>query len=74
MLSFEKIKALQNGDITLLFTQVCKSCPNQIFKVVNISLNAFRENKVLAKISEFTVGRTTVFWGGLDLAILGYAE
>ena len=36
--------------VTLLFTDIGKSCP-----VHKMCPNAFRENKVLAKISEFTV-------------------
>ena len=28
---------------------------SQIFNVINMSFDAFRENKILAKISEFTV-------------------
>ena len=36
-----------------------------ILKVENMSLNAFRENKILAKIAVYTVGREflrAVFW------------
>ena len=51
-----KIKPSQNGEITLLFTEVGKSCPrSEFFKVANMPFNAFLRNKVLAKISEFTV-------------------
>ena len=30
---------------------------SRVFKVANISFNAIRENKILAKISDFTVNR-----------------
>ena len=46
MQSFAKIKSLQNGGITLLFTDTEK---------INMSFNAIRENKILEKNSELTV-------------------
>ena len=53
--SFLKIKSSQNGEITLSFTDVGNSCPSRDFYVTNMSFTAIRENKILAKISEFTV-------------------
>ena len=56
MRSFVKIKPSRIGDITLSFTDMGKSCPVREFVyVVNVSFNAIREYKILAKISEFTV-------------------
>ena len=37
------------------FTDIEKPCPSRELKNANISFNAFRENKILVKISEFTV-------------------
>ena len=60
MRSFEKIKPLQNGENSFSFTDVSKSCRSrksftcQTF-VANMSLNSILENKILAKIFEFTV-------------------
>ena len=42
-----KIKSLRNGEITLSMTDIGRK--------INMSFNAIRENKVLAKISGFTV-------------------
>ena len=50
-----KIKPSRIGDITLSFTDIGKSCPFRDFYVANVSFNATRENKILAKISEFSV-------------------
>ena len=36
-------------------TDIGISCPACDFNVINVSFNAIRENKILAKISEFTV-------------------
>ena len=48
-----KITPSQNGVITLSFPGVGKSCPSrQLFYVAYLSLNAIRENKILAKSSE----------------------
>ena len=55
MRSFVKIKLSRIGDITLPFTDIGKSCPVRDFYVANVSFNIIRENKILAKISEFTV-------------------
>ena len=51
--NFVKITPSQNGEITLSFPDVGKSCPSrQLFYVAYLSLNAIRENKILAKSSE----------------------
>ena len=55
MQSFVKIKPSQISDITLSFTDIGKSCPVRDFLRRKCVFNAFRENKILAKISEFTV-------------------
>ena len=55
MRSFVKIKPSRIGDITLSFTDIGKSCTVHVFYVANVSLNAIRENKILRKISEFTM-------------------
>ena len=56
MQNFFKIKSLQNGKITLSFTDIGKSCLRREFLTSQICLfNAIDENKTLAKISEFTV-------------------
>ena len=55
MQSFVKIKSSQNGKITLSFTYESKLCHSCGFYVANMSFNAIRENKILAKISDFTV-------------------
>ena len=56
MQSFVKIKSSQIGEITLSFTDIGKSRPSREFlKVANMCFNAIRENKILGKISEFTV-------------------
>ena len=52
MRCFVKIESSGNGGITLSLTDIGKSCP---FNVVNTSFKAIRENKILTKISEFTV-------------------
>ena len=49
MRSFVKIKSWQNGEINLSFIDIGKSYPSHKY------VNAFRENKILAKKSEFTV-------------------
>ena len=36
-------------------TDIVRLCPSRIFDVANMSFNAIRENKILAKISESTV-------------------
>ena len=50
-----KIKSSKNGKITLSFTDIDESCSSHEFNVASMSFNAVRENKVLVKISEFTV-------------------
>ena len=55
MRSFVKINSSRKAEITLPFTDIGKSCLVMIFSVANMYLNAFRESKILAKISEFTV-------------------
>ena len=52
---FVKIKPSRIDDIILSFTDIGKSCPFRDFYDANVSFNAIRENKLLAKISEFTV-------------------
>ena len=54
MRSFVKIKSWQNGEIILSFTVTGNSCLClDVF--LPISFNAICENKILAKISEFSV-------------------
>ena len=49
-------EALRNGEITPAFTGVDKSCTGgEFFKIANMSFNITPENKILMKISEFTV-------------------
>ena len=56
MRSFVKIKPLRIGDITLSCTDIGKSCLfRDFFYIANVSYNAIRENKILPKISGFTV-------------------
>ena len=57
MRSFVKIKSSRNGKITLSFVNMTKSCPSREFIMLQICLNfnAICENKILPKISEFTV-------------------
>ena len=55
MRSFVKIKPSRICDITMSFTDIGKSNPVRDFYVANVSFNAIRESKILAKISEFTV-------------------
>ena len=55
MRSFVKIKSTRNGETTLSFTDKVNHATVPIFNVAKMSFNAIRENKILAKISEFTV-------------------
>ena len=55
MQSFVKIKPSPNCKITLSFIDVGKSCLSREFFTSLICLNAVPENKILAKISKFTV-------------------
>ena len=54
MRSFVK-KSSRNGRFILSFTDEGKSCHSREFYVANMSFNAIRDNKILAKVSEFTV-------------------
>ena len=56
MRSFVELKLSRNIQITLSFTDIGIIKPKlRIFNVANMPFNAIRENKILAKISEFTV-------------------
>ena len=55
MRSFVKIKSLRNGEITLSVTDIGKSSTSRNFSAARMSFNAICENKILAKISGFTV-------------------
>ena len=59
MRSFVKIKSSRNGEIVLSFTDKGKSCELIVvnFYAANMSFNAIGENKILAKVSKFTVHR-----------------
>ena len=61
--NFTKTKHSENGDITLPFIDVGKSCSSLgIFNIVNIYFIGIHENKILAKISEFTVCHKYCFY------------
>ena len=53
-----KIKSSRNGEIILSITDIGKSSLVAIFCAARMSFNAIRENKILAKISGFTVFET----------------
>ena len=56
MRSFVKIKSSRNAEITVSFTDICKSCPSREFLPSQMFLfNTIRENKIFAKISGFAV-------------------
>ena len=55
MRSFVKMKSSQNGEITLSFSDIVKSCQSQIFSIANMLFNAICKNKILTKFSGFTV-------------------
>ena len=56
MQSLVKIKPLPNDEVILLFTSIGKSGPScGLLTSPIMSFNAIHENKILAKISEFTV-------------------
>ena len=56
MRSFVKTKLSQNGDTILPLTGIGKSCSSREFFMSPIChFNAIRDNKILAKISEFRV-------------------
>ena len=63
MRSFVKIKSSRKGEITLSFTDAGKSCLSLEFLMSQICLllNAICKNKIIAKISGFTVPTTYVF-------------
>ena len=53
MLSFVKIESSRNDAITLLLTDIGKSCPSREFLTSQICLfNAICENKILAKFTD----------------------
>ena len=54
MRSFVKVKSTRNGGTTLSFTDKVDHAKVSIFNVANMSFNAIREKKILAKSSEFT--------------------
>ena len=51
MRSFVKtnFRSSRNGEITLCFTDVGKSCPSRDFNVTNMSFNAIREHIILSQ-------------------------
>ena len=53
--SFVKIKSLLNRQITLSITDIGKSCHSHIFLHHKYVFNTIHENKILTKISLFTV-------------------
>ena len=55
MRSFVKIIPFRNGEITLSFTDVGKSCLSRDFLPWQIYPDAIRDYKILAEICEFTV-------------------
>ena len=56
MRSFVKINSALNTEITLSFTDLGKSCPSREFLISQICmLTLFAKNKILARISGFTV-------------------
>ena len=70
MRSFVKIKLSRNGKITLSFIDIGESCHNRdFFHITDMSFNAIRENKILAKISE-----STVFCQSDRLHLLSYQQ
>ena len=54
-----KIISSQNGEITLLFTDMVQSHPSSECLVSQILFNVIRENKILAKIFGITVVKVT---------------
>ena len=60
MRSFVKIKPSQIGDITLVFTDICKSCPVRDFLTSQMCLNAIRENKTRGNFRMFTVCKMVI--------------
>ena len=60
MRSLVTIKPSRNGENTLSFTDEGKSCHSRDFNSANMFINAIRKNKILAKISEFTVPKAMI--------------
>ena len=58
MQSFVKVNHSLSDEITLLFTDIGKLCPYREF-LTNMSFNAIRENKIRAKISNYTLSPTS---------------
>ena len=53
---FHKNKKTAKVEITLSITDLGKSCPSRkFFNLASMSFNAIRKNKILVKISQFTV-------------------
>ena len=57
---FLENKILSKCEFTLSITDIGKSCPSRKFLTSQVYLNAVRENKILAKISGFTVSVLTL--------------
>ena len=56
MRRFAKLKPSRNGEITLSFTDVSKSCQHSVFlNVANMSFILICASNILAKVSEFAV-------------------
>ena len=70
MRSFVKIKSSRIGEISLLFTEKGKQYPSLKFNAVSRSFNTFRENKILAKIYDFTASGS--YWKFHKYMILYY--
>ena len=52
---FTRVLFLRNGEITVVYWYMWIMPIVAIFNLANLCLNAIRENKILAKISEFTL-------------------
>ena len=52
---FAKFRDPRNGEITLSFTDIGKSCSSQNFNVANMSFNVIREKIFSRKCTVFTV-------------------
>ena len=52
---FRENKILANGEITLSFTEIGKSCPSREFYRRKYVFYAIRKNKILAKIKQKTI-------------------
>ena len=63
--SFVKIKSSRNGEITLPFTDVGKSCSSRELlasHTCTFVVYRYSKSKIIAKISEFTVHVVSSFW------------